>query len=232
MATPSFALLGATGLVGSHILKFLLQSPTPSKIYTLTRRELNETPGEHTINSTVDKDTDKWPALFHEGCESSGQPPITYTALATTRGAAGGFEKQYALEHDVNVAIAKAAKDAGVKTFVLISSGGADKSSMAGYTKMKGEIEEDIEACGFEKYIILRPGLLLGDRGETRLAEGLLRSVASGLGKLNKALSESWAVPAEVVAKAAVRASLDESITGKKILYHKDIWELGRKEGW
>ncbi|EGX43324.1 hypothetical protein AOL_s00215g60 [Orbilia oligospora ATCC 24927] len=236
--TTTFALLGATGLVGSNILKYLIQSPTPSAIVTLTRREHDETivssaaAANHTLTAKIDKDTSKWATIFGEACKVS-PPPIVFTALATTRAAAGGLDKQYALEHDVNVAVAKAAKEAGVKTFVLISASRADKDSHMGYTKLKGDIEHHIEEFGFERFIILRPGLLLGSRNETRIAEGILQAVANGLRRISGGyLSDSWAQAGDVVARAAVRAALDDNVKGKKILYQNDIVELGNKEGW
>ncbi|KAF3904023.1 hypothetical protein AA313_de0206892 [Arthrobotrys entomopaga] len=237
--TSTFALLGATGLVGSNILKYLVHSPTPSTVITLTRRELDESvtsvaaAGKHTLNSKIEKDTAQWPTIFGDACKATTPPPIAFTALATTRAAAGGFDKQYALEHDVNIALAKAAKEAGVKTFVLISGGGADAKSSFAYVRMKGEIEDHIEEVGFEKYIIVRPGLLLGDRNESRLGESIFQGIAKGLRFVSGGvLSDPWAQTGDVVARAAVRAALDEGITGKKILYQKDIVHLGKKEDW
>jgi uncharacterized protein YbjT (DUF2867 family) len=32
------------------------------------------------------------------------------------------------------------------------------------YPQMKGQLEEDVKAMGFEQTVILRPGLLMGDR--------------------------------------------------------------------
>ncbi|KAF3925467.1 hypothetical protein ABW21_db0208526 [Orbilia brochopaga] len=237
----NFAILGATGLVGSNIFKYLVQSPTPSNIITLTRRKLDEAPAlalstapvDHTITQPIEADSSKWPAIFGDLCKTTTPPPIVFTGLATTRGAAGSFEKQYALEHDLNIELAKAAKDAGVKTFVLISSAGATKDSRVPYTRMKGEIEDDIEKCGFERYIIIRPGLLLGPRSEVRYAEGLMQMIARGLHKVsNGALSNPWAQSGDVVARAAVRAALDEGITGKKILGQHEIVQLGEKPDW
>ncbi|KAK6351274.1 Protein fmp52, mitochondrial [Orbilia javanica] len=236
--TSTFALLGATGLVGSNILKYLIQSPTPSTIVTLTRRNHDEATissaaaANHTLTAKIEKDTAQWATIFGEACKMS-PPPIAFTAMGTTRAAAGGFDKQYALEHDVNVAVAKAAKEAGVKTFVLISSSWANKDSNVGYTKMKGEIEQHIQEFEFEKFIIVRPGLLLGPRNDSRLAEGLLQVIAKGLRSVSGgALSDSWAQGGDVVARAAVRAALDENIKGTKILYQNDIVELGKTEGW
>jgi uncharacterized protein YbjT (DUF2867 family) len=164
----------------------------------------------------------------------SPPPAILFSALATTRAAAGGFDKQYILEHDLNVELAKAAKTAGTKVYVLISSNGANPSARFGYMRMKGEIEEHIKELGFDQMVILRPGLIAGDREETRFAEGIIRKVAAGLGKLSNSLKDPWAQEAEVIGKAAVSAGL-KALNGQApekvwILYGSDIIKLGRTE--
>jgi len=234
--STNFALFGATGLVGGNILKYLLQNPTPSSILTITRRDLPDSitsavPTSQTLTHLVDKDTSQWPILLTSS--SPSKPTVLISALGTTRAAAGSFEKQYAFEHGVILSLASAAKSSGINTFVLISSGGANKTSMFSYSKMKGEIEDDIDKLGFERYIILQPGLILGDRAESRFMEGLIQGVAKGLGKISGgALADGWSTSAEIIARAAVRAALDEEIKGRRVLSHKEVVEYGKKKEW
>lgn len=47
---------------------------------------------------------------------------------------------------------------------VLISSGGSSSSSVFPYTKMKGQLEDAVKEIGFDHVVILRPGLLVGER--------------------------------------------------------------------
>jgi len=237
--STNFTLFGATGLVGSNILKYLLQNPTPSTILTVTRRELDSSvtssaPASQTVEQAVDKDTSLWPSLLTSSSAKISPPPsIVFSALGTTRASAGGFENQYKFEHGVSIAVAQAAKESGAKTFVLISGGGADSKSSMGYVRMKGEIEDDIEKIGFERYIVVRPGLILGDRQESRFLESVAQGLAKGLGMISGgALSDGWSQSAEVIARASVRVALDESITGKKIVSQKDIIEYGKKAEW
>lgn len=165
----------------------------------------------------------------------SPAPQIFFSALATTRGAAGGFDKQYKFEHDLNIELAKAAKDAGTRVYVLISSNSANKSSMAAYLKMKGEIEEDIKSIGFEHTIIMRPGLIAGAREESRPAEAVLRTIAGLAGKLSTHwLKDGWAQDADVIAKAAVSAGLSaasgEASSKVREIGGSEIVRLGRTE--
>ena len=163
-------------------------------------------PAPAKLNAIIDANTSKW-AQHYKSLPRT--PSIIFSALATTRGAAGSFENQYKLDHDLNVEIAKAAQEAGSKVYVLISVSGASSTSRFAYTKLKGEIEEDIKALGFEHTIILRPGLIAGKREESRPTEAVLRKIAGGLGAISSHyLKDGWAQEAEDIAKAAVNAGL------------------------
>ena len=184
------------------------------------------------LNAYTEKDTTKWPAHI-QGLPSS--PSIYFSALATTRAAAGGFDKQYALEHDFNLELAKAAKAKGVSTYVLISSANANPNSSFGYVRMKGEIEEYVKALNFDHTIIVRPGLIGGNREESRPSEAVIRGVAAVLGKINTYwLKDFWAQDAEVIGKAAVNAALKVNrgeLKEKVILMNaKEIIQYGRTD--
>jgi hypothetical protein len=47
---------------------------------------------------------------------------------------------------------------------ILVSSGGSSSSSMMPYMKMKGQLEDAVKGMGFERCVILQPGMLLGHR--------------------------------------------------------------------
>lgn len=147
--------LGATGLCGSAMLKAAIASGKYSEVTTITRRSL---PFESSAKQIVEEDNSKWASLISADIE------CVFTALAITKAAAGGLENQYKIDHDLNIELIKAAKAKGCKTVVLISSTGASTSSMFAYMKLKGEIERDLIALDFDRTIILRPGLLLGER--------------------------------------------------------------------
>ncbi|KEF59578.1 uncharacterized protein A1O9_04423 [Exophiala aquamarina CBS 119918] len=230
----STLLLGATGLVGSHILSVLRAgSPSPfSSIEVVARRSVPSSPDAKVeVKEFVEKDTSKWVAHV----ASLSPPPSTlFSSLATTRGAAGGFETQYKLEHDLNIELAKAAKEAGTKTYVLISAAGANSKSSFAYPRMKGEIEEHIKEIGFEHTIIVKPGLIVGDRQESRPLEAVSRAIATGVGRLYHGLKDPWAQDADVIAKAAVLAAIrvEKGDIKDKVLVvgQADIIRLGKRE--
>lgn len=219
-----------TGSQGSNILTTLQHHPSISSIYAYTRRPLNG-PKTTALESA---DNSTWPSLF----PSSPAVPIFFSGLGTTRAVAGGFENQKKVDYDLNLALAKAAAEKGCSTYVLISGAGASATSMFGYMKMKGEIERDVQNLGFKHVVIVRPGLLVGDRKGSRPpegAEGVLRGIARALGRVSeKGLKDWWAQEADVIARAAVNAGM-QCVEGKReegtwYVEQKDIIRLGRTE--
>jgi uncharacterized protein YbjT (DUF2867 family) len=66
----------------------------------------------------------------------------------------------------------------------VISSAGADSHARNPYLRTKGEMEHALRELGIESLDILRPGLLLGWRGELRpfeLLAGLFRPLVNPL---------------------------------------------------
>lgn len=100
---------------------------------------------------------------------------------------------------------------------------------------MKGELDEAAKAIGFKHTIILKPGLLVGARSDSRPGEFAARQIATFLGSVSgNRLKDSWAQDAEVVSRAAVSAALDasrgQSAPGIRILDQAEIVRLGRTQ--
>jgi uncharacterized protein YbjT (DUF2867 family) len=122
-----------------------------------------------------------------------------------------------------------------VEIYVLISTSGASPTSRIPYAKMEGELDEAVQQIVFEYVIILRAGLLVGTREDSRFGEFMGRSMATFLGKISGGLlKDPWAQDADVVARAAVSALLD--VMNKRnnekviVLNQQDVIRLGRTE--
>lgn len=222
---------GQNGLInniqGSQILTTILAHPSFSSVSAYARRKLpTESPK---LSSLEAKDSETWPSLYPKGSS------IFLSALGTTKAAAGSVEAQRKIDLDLNLALAKAAKEAGVQTYVLISSAAVSSKSSMAYPKMKGELEDAVKTIGFKHAVILKPGLLVGSREDSRPAEFALRSVANFFGSISgNKLKDFWAQDADVIARAAVHAGL-ECLDGKKeegvwVIDQAEIVKLGRTE--
>ena len=102
-------LAGATGLVGTQILKLLLADGGVSQVHVLSRRALDITHPKLRVSVV---DFRNLPAL----------DPVdeVYLALATTEKDAGSREAFRAVDFDANLAVAKAGFDAGARRAVRI----------------------------------------------------------------------------------------------------------------
>lgn len=100
---------------------------------------------------------------------------------------------------------------------------------------MKGELEEAVKELGFKHTVILRPGLIVGERQDSRPPEFAIRKVAGLFGKISEPwLKDFWAQDADVIAKAAVSAGLQcaEGKVEQKVwmLNQSDIVRMGKTE--
>jgi Predicted nucleoside-diphosphate-sugar epimerases len=175
MATA--AVFGCTGAVGSQILATLLSTDAVSSVKTISRRLPNaQSPKLQVIE---EGDITKWGGMISS---LSPKPSMVFNAVGTTRAAAGGIQNQWKIDHDSCVENAKAAKEAGVKMYVYISSGGTRNflSRYAPYSKMKIGVEDAIKKLDFEHAIILRPGMIIGrETSKAPMLEKLVESLKS-----------------------------------------------------
>ena len=142
------------------------------------------------------------------GLASSFGAEAAVSALGTTMRQAGSKAAFRIVDHDLVVGFARAAAAGGARRMVTVSSVGADPGSSNFYLGTKGEMEAALEAIGFERLDILRPGLLRGQRGgDRRLGEriGIALSPAVNL-VLRGPLDRFAAIDADRVAAAVVGA--------------------------
>lgn len=201
---------GATGLVGGHLVHQLLASDAYAHVTALTRRPLEGISSPKLNGVIADFDT-------LDGSLTGSVAEDAYCALGTTIKKAGSQAAFRRVDHDYIIAFARAAKQAGARRFLLVSSMGADPSSSIFYSRVKGETERDVEALGFETLHIFRPGLILGERAERRTLESLGMGLAPFLNPLMLGPARAYrSIPAGVIARAMRAAALSD-ITGRHV---------------
>jgi uncharacterized protein YbjT (DUF2867 family) len=156
---------GATGLVGREAVRLAESDPRFARVLALTRREISPA-SPKAASQLVDFDhVDRW------------EPPFAvdtaFCALGTTIRRAGSRAAFRLVDHDYPIAFARRVKALGAATFLLVSAVGARAGSRVFYNRVKGEVEDAIRAIGFERVVIARPSILLGDRAEVRPAESI-----------------------------------------------------------
>lgn len=198
-------MLGATGLVGRHLLALVADDGAYDSVVILARRQV---PAPSAKVTTVVVDFDD-ATTFREHASVDD----VYCCLGTTLKQAGSREAFRRVDLDYPLEIGRAARAAGASRYVIVTAVGADPKSRVFYNRVKGEVEAALGELGFSRGVkILRPSMLLGDREESRPAEHvastLMRWVAPAFGG---PLKRYRAIDASAVARAMHRAGLEES---------------------
>ncbi|WP_102346408.1 NAD(P)H-binding protein [Bacillus sp. Marseille-P3661] len=158
-------LVGASGLVGSQLLNYLLNSPEYEVINVFVRTRLEIThPKLKQIVIHFDQIED-----YIEYIDVND----VFCCLGTTIKKAGSQETFKRVDYEYPVKIAELAKKSEVQKFLIISALGADAKSKIFYNRVKGEVEERLMKEKLPSLHIFRPSLLLGERTEFRFVEKL-----------------------------------------------------------
>ena len=193
-------IVGATGLVGSHCLRFLLDEPHYRRVVALVRSPLNvslEKFQQHTID-------------FDE-LETLGnvlKADDVFCCLGTTIKKAGSQDAFRRVDFTYPVKIAALTQHLGASQFLLVSALGADSHSRMFYSRVKGETEEALRKNPFTALHIFRPSLLVGKRTEQRTGEIIGAAIMSVLKPaITGPLKKYRAIQAADVAKVMVQAA-------------------------
>lgn len=207
-------LIGGTGLIGRQVAARLRAAG--ADLRALQRRASGQ-PGEEIAPP------EQWPARVGE---LGGE--VAISALGTTARAAGSEAGFRAVDYDMVVAFAAAARAAGVPRMILVSSVGADKGSATFYLRVKGEVETALRAMGFERLDIVRPGLLRGERGKDRRVGERLGIMVSPIvnlilrGRLDRCAAIDASAVADAIAALAARRD-----PGTFVHHNRDLLQIG-----
>jgi uncharacterized protein YbjT (DUF2867 family) len=205
-------LIGASGLIGSHLLQLLLDDPDFDTVKILVRRKL-QTTHQKLEQKIVDfNDSDSLLVAMDNS-------DVVFCTVGTTQKKVKGDKEAYRkVDYDIPVKAARFCKMIGCDSFILVSAVGADSRAKNFYLKLKGEVEEVVKTVGIRSVYIMRPSMLMGNRKEYRFGEKVITPVMKALSFLLP--SKYKPIQAEDVAKAMLRAA-------KKNEEGFYVWEYG-----
>lgn len=224
MSDPvKLALVGATGLVGRALMDELV-GRADFRLTAIGRREVPLPKGARMEMRLADPS--HWSEILAEI-----RPDVVVCALGTTWRKAGRDEQAFrAVDHDLVLQVASAAREAGARQFIFVSSVGASLASKTVYLRVKAEVENALAKLRFKRLDILQPGLLRGIRhGDVRPAEGVGR-IASPL--MDALLHGSWrryrSISAHRIAEAILSFS-KEKAGGRFVHEHDAMLRAARR---
>ncbi|MBU1010760.1 MAG: NAD(P)H-binding protein [Bacteroidetes bacterium] len=158
-------IFGASGLVGSHLLKLLRQSEAFDEVFNFVRkRQFDDEPGYREI--VVDFERLASYSYLIKG-------DSLFCCLGTTIAKAGSKERFAQVDLELPVHLSRIAERNKIHRFIVISSLNAHADSSNFYLRTKGEMERLVMASEIPVKRIIRPSLILGNRNEVRVAEQL-----------------------------------------------------------
>lgn len=148
------------------MLSKLLKDKATTQVISVTRKPLGlQNPKlKEVIVSNFDN-------LMDHKDEMKGD--IYFCALGTTIKVAGSKEKFKKVDYDAVVNFGKVAEYNKAQSLTVVSANMADAKSSIFYNQVKGETEQALMNMQLNRLILLRPGLLMGDRTEKRTGEEL-----------------------------------------------------------
>lgn len=199
--TRRAVLLGATGLIGGHVLSLLSACPDYSEVVVITRRALDMPSTKcHNVVGSLEQ-LDQMEGQFH-GAD-------VFCCLGTTLRNAGSREAFRAVDYGYVVAAAELAARQQCPRFIMVSAVNADVSGLSFYARVKGEAELAVAACEIPFVGIMQPSLLQGHRQEFRAGEELGQAVLGLVKPLVAWSRASWLpIDARQVAEAMVSLAL------------------------
>jgi uncharacterized protein YbjT (DUF2867 family) len=176
MPAHRLLVIGATGLVGREVVRYAAERSAVSEVVAMVRRDPGARPSPKVSYRVVDFDR-------LEGLDDALAVDAVCCAMGTTARLTPDPAQYRRIEVELPLEVARLARDAGATRFGLVSSVGADPSARSTYLRQKGELEQALEAMGWERLVIARPSFLAGSRDEFRLGEriGLLLAAVAPL---------------------------------------------------
>lgn len=216
MNQQTAVVLGATGLIGSHLLEQLLADDSFGIVRILVRKPVAV---QHTKLQNVITDF----ANYEQYQKDLGTGDCIFCCIGTTNAQVKGNKTEYRkIDFDIPVNAARFGKEAGFQQFLIVTAASANSNSRIFYNRLKGEVEEVIATFSYQALHIFRPSFLLGNRAEQRMGERIVKSIFKAIAFL---LPSSWKpIEAADVAKAMI-ATAKKGKAGMNIYYFKEMTE-------
>lgn len=205
-------IIGATGLVGSQLVRQLLCDGRFQSVIVFTRRKTGWSHPKLSEQIVNFNQIDQWSDQI--------KGDVLFSAMGTTLKKAGSKEAQYKIDYTYQYQVAEAAATNGVSSYVLVSSAGASADSKIFYSRMKGELDEAVKKFNFRKTVILRPSILDGERKGKRPAEQASLKISRWVTRF--IFKKYRPIKGETVAQAMIQTAASNEMGNGYFIYELD----------
>lgn len=162
-------ILGATGLTGGILLKYLLEDDRYGTIKLFSRSSVGFSHSkiqEHLCD-----------VLHLEEQKAVFKADEVYCCIGTTNAKTPDKELYRKIDFGIPVNASRLCQQNDIKTLIVISAMGANADSSIFYNRTKGQMEATILEVGIENTYILQPSLISGNRNEKRIGEWIFKQL-------------------------------------------------------
>ena len=165
--------IGATGAVGSALVRELIASPRWTQIVVIARRPVDLFAGAPKVRvAVVDlKDLEAQTVNAANGCHAA------FNTMGVGQPSRTPKEEVWKVDVEYAGAFARGCRTAGAGAISLLSSVGADPASRSYYIRVKGSSEEAVRAAGIRHTSLFRPSLLVTREIRYGLQDRLTQSI-------------------------------------------------------
>ncbi len=216
----SVVILGATGAVGTEVMRQLAGMEDIQKVTVLTRRPFTTVLSDKFVEHIVDP--------LDSASYESFLPGHDIAICTLGVGAVSSMTKEEFLrvDRDAVIAFGQATRTAGCTHFQLLSSVGANANSRIFYLRSKGELEQALTSLGFERLSLFHPSNILTPVNRYGLGQAIVLKLWPHLDPVLAGPQRKYrGVRVETLGQAIARNCLAEG-QASETLYWDDFQKL------
>ena len=160
-------IVGGTGQVGAAVVRALASEPSCAEVVMVNRRAIALTDDPRVRQVVLDTAAAQFPAevtRLAQRMVAQGDPVYGASCVGVGKGSLKWSEEELrALEIGVVGGFARGCHAGGIARFALLSAAGSTVKSRIRYARIMGMKEATVEAVGFQRLAIFRPGIIAGN---------------------------------------------------------------------
>lgn len=183
-------IIGGTGQVGAAVVRALASEPACAEIVMVNRKAISLTADPRVRQVIVDTAAAHFPAdvtTLAQSMVAQGDPVYGASCVGVGSGSLQWTEEELkALEIGVVGGFARGCQAGGITRFALLSAAGSTARSRIRYARIMGLKEDTVEAIGFNRLAIFRPGIIAGNSHTPGYAAWLGRLIPGPFGTIEQ----------------------------------------------
>ena len=183
-------IIGGTGQVGAAVVRALAAEPSCAEVVMVNRRANSLAADPRVRQVILDTAAPQFPAevtRLAQNMVAQGDPVYGASCVGVGKGSLQWNEEELkALEIGVVGRFARGCRAGSITQFALLSAVGSTSTSRFRYVRVMGLKEETVQAIGFRRLAIFRPGIIAGNAHTPRYVAWLGRLVPGRFGTIEQ----------------------------------------------